>query len=400
MYFTMDKCVENFKLLVISDTGLFLGGAERSLYLFLKYTSIPKDNMRVIVPFYEKNGVLDRIKELGIKVDLVYKDKDSTPLKRYRKNPFKLLRKIILRLAYFFKIVACILKFKPKVLYLNSIRCGTAATAGFLLNKKIVWHIRGFEDLFSNKLKGIRLYLIKLLSSKIIVLSNSEKEMLVNFFKSKKLENKIAVIPNGIEMLVNISRIKKDDIIKDIDLSEKNIIGTIGHVAPWKGTDIFVKIALKLIRRGVNVIFLHLGPVHDSYNDFYQKLLELSKEILNEKLFFLGYKENILDYLNLFDIFFFPTRSEGFPRVVLEAMFLGKPVLTTAITGNLDMIENNKSGILVKKDDERQMLVELERLINDKDLRLFLGENARKRVIENYNIVNIANRIDSEIRSQ
>jgi len=395
----MIKEYEKIKLLIISASGLFLGGAEKSLYLFLKYTSLNKDHISVIVPFYSVNGFFDKVKELGIKTDIIYRDKDDVPLSLYIKNPIGLFKRIISRILYFFKILIYIVRTKPEVLYLNGIRCGTAAIAGFILNKKIIWHLRGFEDIFSSVIKRTRLWLIKFLANKIIVLSNYEKNRIIDFFNDNNLKNKIVVIPNGIELDRGFPNVQRNEVLVDINLDNKIIIGCVGHVAPWKGVDIFIKIALVFANRREDIVFLHLGPVHECFKDYYEKMLNYSKSILNKYLFFLGYKENILGYMNLFDIFFFPTRSEGFPRVVLEAMFSGKPVLTTPIAGNLDMIDNNITGILVDVDDENKIVSELERLVKNRELRNYLGKNARKKVIENYDIKSVAKRIDEEIRN-
>lgn len=78
------------------------------------------------------------------------------------------------------------------------------------------------------------------------------------------------------------------------------------------------------------------------------------------------------------DIFIFPTYNETFGLVNLEAMQYKLPIITTDEGGIPDIVINNKNGFICKRKDIDSLANEIEKLINNKDLRVSLGENGYK----------------------
>jgi hypothetical protein len=70
------------------------------LYYFLKYTKIPKDKFLVVIPFYEKGGLADKIRELNVDYVVLYKGNDRTPLKKYIFSPRILFKRMLNRIKY------------------------------------------------------------------------------------------------------------------------------------------------------------------------------------------------------------------------------------------------------------------------------------------------------------
>src|SRR5262249_29400511 len=77
--------------------------------------------------------------------------------------------------------------------------------------------------------------------------------------------------------------------------------------------------------------------------------------------------------------------NEGFPRAVLEGMYLGKPVVASRVAGTVEQIEDGKSGLLVESGDPQQLAEALLRLTKDPDLRATLGRNAAARARQEFN---------------
>jgi glycosyltransferase involved in cell wall biosynthesis len=78
--------------------------------------------------------------------------------------------------------------------------------------------------------------------------------------------------------------------------------------------------------------------------------------------------------------------AEGVPVVLMEAMAMEIPCVTTWITGVPELIENMKDGILVAPGDERALAEAIGRLIDDPELRLRLGRAGRTKVLEKYDL--------------
>ncbi|MCX7001461.1 MAG: glycosyltransferase family 4 protein [Candidatus Sumerlaeota bacterium] len=102
---------------------------------------------------------------------------------------------------------------------------------------------------------------------------------------------------------------------------------------------------------------------------------------LGARIEFLGWKrkEDMPGLYREFDLFIFPSTSEGMPNVVLEAMASGLPIVATKIRGNEDLVEHEVSGFLYEPGDRNTLASSLMRLLKDADLRRKMGRNARRR---------------------
>lgn len=116
---------------------------------------------------------------------------------------------------------------------------------------------------------------------------------------------------------------------------------------------------------------------------------------LSERCRYLGYVryEDSPSVYNCADLFCSPTHGEGCPNTLLEAMGCGVPVLSTRVTGVLDLVEEEVNGILVDASNPDQLAREMERLEADLPLRRALAEQARKRVVSEFNWKHIAARL-------
>lgn len=91
------------------------------------------------------------------------------------------------------------------------------------------------------------------------------------------------------------------------------------------------------------------------------------------------------------DIFAFPTCNDTFPLVVLEAMQHGLPVISTYEGGIPDMLANGKTGCLIEKNDIHALTSGLKTLMQDPELRVVLGENARNRYLKRFTVAEFEN---------
>jgi glycosyltransferase involved in cell wall biosynthesis len=122
---------------------------------------------------------------------------------------------------------------------------------------------------------------------------------------------------------------------------------------------------------------------------YHKKLLQLCKEMkIADMVDFCGVKtgnEKFNEYFNA-DIFCFPSffNSEAFPIVLLEAMCFKLPVVSTFWRGIPSIVRNGETGLLVDVHDIKSLADGLTCLITDENKRKIMGENGRKRFLENY----------------
>jgi glycosyltransferase involved in cell wall biosynthesis len=165
------------------------------------------------------------------------------------------------------------------------------------------------------------------------------------------------------------------------------VVGTIGHVARTKGTDVFLE-AVRLARAARPALrFEHVGPTRlwgdDEYDD-HVEALAASPE-LEGSLRMLGHRP-AAPALQRWSLFVLASRQEAFPLSTLEAMAAGVPVVATAVGGVPEQIEHLESGVLVAPESASEISGWIVRLYDDQELRSRLAAAGRKRVREAFPI--------------
>jgi len=160
----------------------------------------------------------------------------------------------------------------------------------------------------------------------------------------------------------------------NIDFQNKVILGYTGRIEKFKGIYVLLD-AFKIVNMKNSKTFLILvGTGEDIENaKLYAKKLNISSSILFTGFFY----GDIRNILTNFDIFLFPSFWEGLPYSILEAMSLGKIIITTNV-GGIPEIINEKSGIFVPSKNSKIMADKMLEVLVDLDKYKYLGENAKK----------------------
>jgi glycosyltransferase involved in cell wall biosynthesis len=156
----------------------------------------------------------------------------------------------------------------------------------------------------------------------------------------------------------------------------KPVIGSLGRITPQKGYDLLVEALPSLPE--ATVVIVGDGP---SRGELEARARELGVE---ERLEIVGWVDNPRDYLERFDLFVLPSRWEGMPLSILEAMHAGLAVVATDVGSVRELVEHGTTGLLVAPGD-RQGLVEALRLLLCEPRRCAeLGERARALARDRY----------------
>ena len=99
---------------------------------------------------------------------------------------------------------------------------------------------------------------------------------------------------------------------------------------------------------------------------------------LTERVHFLGFQDNIPDWLAAATVWYFPTERENFSLAVLEAMAAGCPILSTRCPGNNEIFIDGQNALITDVGDLQAQTDSLRRLLLDETLRIHLGEGARR----------------------
>ena len=198
------------------------------------------------------------------------------------------------------------------------------------------------------------------------------------------------VIHNGIdqEKWVFDSRQQKPEDIKNI-LGVKpgeSLIGVFGQLSAWKGQEHAIKALAHLKRRGFLCKLLLAGDAIFTEQGYPEHLKKLAGSLgVSGEIIFSGWLENAAPYMAVVDIIVHtPVKPEPFGRVLIEAMSLGKPVVSVKSGGIPEIIDHGRSGLLLENHGELPFV--LEKLLCQPAQAKALGDEARRQVQSRFNL--------------
>ena len=118
------------------------------------------------------------------------------------------------------------------------------------------------------------------------------------------------------------------------------VLISIGELSKRKNHQVIIKALSKIKSDKLHYIICGQGKLRD-------KLLSLCARLkVENRVMFLGYRNDTVDLLHMSDIFVFPSLQEGLPVALMEAMAAGLPCVASKIRGNVDLLEHEKGGLL------------------------------------------------------
>jgi len=158
----------------------------------------------------------------------------------------------------------------------------------------------------------------------------------------------------------------------------------VGRLSAAKGQHILIDAIAILVEKGRNVRLRIVGDGDD--RDSLEK--HAHKLNLTDKIIFEGAvnQDKIRELYSNAHIFSIPSFAEGIPVVLMEAMSMEIPCVTTRITGIPELIRDGNDGLLVAPSSAKELSAALEKLMDDAELRRLTGKNGRLRILEYYNL--------------
>ena len=212
----------------------------------------------------------------------------------------------------------------------------------------------------------------------IAISENIKKEIISMGVSEKKIYSGF----NGVDTTFYqpISLNKKNKVKKMLSIPDKEIVTFVGRLALRKGVDILIRAWEKVIQRFPDAYLLIVGSGEEEMN---LKKLATEMNLIND-IRFVGEVDNVVDYLQASDIFSFPSRLEGAPNAVLEALACGLPIVSTTIGGVVDIISDEVNGILVPPERSDLLAQKICFLLEDKNYRKRLGRKAREAALTRF----------------
>jgi glycosyltransferase involved in cell wall biosynthesis len=199
--------------------------------------------------------------------------------------------------------------------------------------------------------------------------------------------HRLQTLYNGIEILPDVEDAAVEQLRNELGINpEDQVIGSVGSLYPVKGHQFLVD-ALPAVFRArprTVVVIVGRGELDVALKDQVKRLG------LEGKVHFLGLRQDIPRLLALMDVFVMPSLSEGLSIALLEAMAARKPVVTTRVGGNPEIVVDGETGYLVPVEDSHSLASAIFHMLTNPDQAIRFGENGRRRVEERFSLATMA----------
>ena len=222
--------------------------------------------------------------------------------------------------------------------------------------------------------------------ARIIAVSEFVKKEII---KQGIPEDKIIVIYNGINLnnagYKNIPAKIRDE----FDLKQnQRIIGEVARLGNDKGQHILIKAAPRVIGQFPDTIFMLVGEDLGRKGEYKKELDKLAVGLgVKQKIIFTGYRSDIMDLMNAFNLFVLPSvYIEGLAVVILEAMAAKKAVITTSVGGNPEIVIEGKTGTIVPPEDPDKLADAIIYHLGNPEISRQMGENGYELVRQSFSL--------------
>lgn len=350
------------------------GGAQK--YVFDLATNLPPYQFAAVVAAGEQGDG-----------ELFERLADFLRVKTIKLKRLKRLPSIFNAFSALKEIEKMLLAEKPDALHLNSTTAGVLGSWAAQRYKKktdlalkVIYTAHGWAFLEPGFLKQKIYLLAEKITAKhkdiFIVLSEKDKQAALKYKIAS--QEKIKKIYNGIDQN-SLRFLKKSEAQKAIGLSP--VLGVIANLYATKGLNYLVEAVHLLKRKNDNITLAIVGEGQE------RKKLEqqIAKYGLKENVWLLGRLPNVSQYLKTFDIFVLASVKEGFPFVILEAMSAGLPIIATTVGAIPEILENEKSALLVEPKNPQALAQAITKLLDNPEKQKNLAQSAKQKA-ENFSL--------------
>jgi|SRR5579872_906651 len=165
------------------------------------------------------------------------------------------------------------------------------------------------------------------------------------------------------------------------------VLVVLARLEPQKGHDILLNAMPQILGSFPNARLVCVG------DGALRTKLELQADILgiSGAVRFVGYQNDVRDWLAMADVSVLPSYYEGLPFVAVESLAAGRPMVATAVDGTPDVVLDGKTGLTVPPGDANRMAEAICRLLGDEGLRRKFADAGRTHVLQSFNLPKFIN---------
>ncbi|HVG02753.1 MAG TPA: glycosyltransferase family 4 protein, partial [Nitrospira sp.] len=208
--------------------------------------------------------------------------------------------------------------------------------------------------------------------------------------------DRVAAFPIGLDVEHFSPGRPRKDIRVELGIPSNHLLGgIISYLRDYKGHRYFVEAAAKVLKehQGVTFVIVGEGPEEQNIRSQIERLG------LTADVRMLGFRDDLLDVFRSLDLFVIPTvEGDTIPQVLMQALAIGLPIVSTTTGSIPDVVIDGESGFLVAPRDVDALADRIGRLLADSALRTAMGRLGRQRVERSYSIDRMVDELERVYR--
>lgn len=169
--------------------------------------------------------------------------------------------------------------------------------------------------------------------------------------------------------------------------TSRPLVGAIGRLEPQKGYDVLIHALAQV--PDATLVLVGEGGERSALEQLAVRLG------IADRVRWLGWSDDARSYLGTFDVFAFPSRFEGFPLAVLEALLARRAVVASDVGSTAEAVRDGETGLLVPPEDSAALACAIRKLLAEAELRQRLGEQGRQLVLDRFTAGHMTRRFES-----